>query len=52
MPWYIAKKKTDKRWVAYELDKPPTLKRDYEMKGPYKSYIKCLIAANEQPLTQ
>lgn len=46
--WYIAKRKTEKRWKAYELEEKPELKRGYEMKGPYKSLVKCLIAANEE----
>ena len=48
MPWYIAKKKTQNRWTAYELPKKPVVKRGYEMKGPYETYVRCLIAANQR----
>lgn len=47
--WYIAKKKIEKRWRAYELEKRPELKSGYEMKGPYKNFVECLIAANKSP---
>ena len=47
--WYIAKKKIEKRWRAYELEKKPELKSGYEMKGPYKNFVECLIAANKPP---
>jgi len=46
MQWYIAKKKTETRWRAYELDERPEVRRGYEMKGPYKNIAECLIAAN------
>ena len=41
--WYIAKKKTAERWVAYE--ERPSLRCGYEMKGPYKTLVGCLMAA-------
>ena len=44
--WYIIKKKKSDRWVAYELEERPQLKRGYEMKGPYKNFIECMMAAN------
>lgn len=46
MKWYIAKKKTETRWSAYELDEEPEVRSDYEMKGPYKNVVECLMAAN------
>ncbi len=44
--WYIAKKKTATRWVAYELEEEPEAKRGYEMKGPYRNIVECLMASN------
>ena len=40
--WYIVKKKTEKRWTAFELDPEnlPELKAGYEMRGPYDSLTK------------
>lgn len=42
--WYLVKKKTKKRWRAYKLEEKPELKRDYEMRGPYKSLFACWVA--------
>lgn len=47
MSWYIAKKKSEKRWHAYELDEKPEIKRGYEMKGPFDNLILGMIAANQ-----
>lgn len=44
--WYIAKKRTSTRWVAYELDKQPEIKCEHEMRGPYKNLVECLVAIN------
>lgn len=46
MNWYIIKKKSKKRWIAYKLDALPELKRGYEAKGPYNNFIQCMLAAN------
>jgi hypothetical protein len=47
--WYIAKKKTAGRWTAYDLEEEPQVKRGYEMRGPFRSFIAAMIAANEEP---
>lgn len=46
--WYIVRKKGEKRWAAYELttSQRKTLQSQYEAKGPYKSFMVCLIKAN------
>lgn len=46
MAWYIAKKKSEKRWMAYELNYEPEIKKGYEMKGPYNNLVECLMVAN------
>ena len=37
--WYAIKKKSEKRWVAYEINdkKIKLLKSNYEYKGPFKT---------------
>ena len=45
--WYAIKHKKEKRWTAYELDKKPLIKRGYEMKGPFKSFITAMIGVNK-----
>ena len=47
--WYIVRHKKEKRWTAYELTKEEldSLKKGYVQKGPYKSLVAALIAANE-----
>ena len=46
--WYIVRHKDEKRWTAYELTKEEasTVIDDYEIKGPYDTIIKALIASN------
>lgn len=41
--YWIVKRKTADRWVAYDLPKRPELKRGYEMRGPYKSLLKAWV---------
>ena len=43
--WYIAKKKTVERWQAYETKEILSLGDGYEIKGPYKTLVGCLMAA-------
>lgn len=47
MNWYAAKKKTGKRWQAYELNYEPKAKRGYEVKGPYDNIVECLMDVNK-----
>jgi hypothetical protein len=48
MSWYIIKKKSETRWTAYNVSKAQVkrLKEGYEHKGPYKSLIAAVAAAN------
>ena len=38
--YWIVKKKTAERWVAYDLPKRPGPERGYEIRGLYKSLLK------------
>lgn len=44
--WYAIKHKKEKQWTAYELTRNQVkqLKPGYKCKGPFKSFINCLIA--------
>ena len=46
--WYIIRKKGEKRWAAYELttSQRKTIQPQYEAKGPYKSFLICMMKAN------
>ena len=46
--YWIVKKKTAERWVAYDLPRRPVLKRGCEMRGPFKSLFAALMAANRK----
>lgn len=47
--YYIVKKKTGKRWTAFEFTATQVsrLKPGLEHKGPFKSLVACMIAANK-----
>jgi hypothetical protein len=46
--WYIVKHKKEKCWTAYKITakEAASIKEGYEIKGPYDSLIKALIASN------
>ena len=46
--WYAIRKKSTTRWTAYNLKEKPTLKRGYEMRGPFKTWIKAMIVVNNE----
>ena len=46
MKYWIIRKKGG-WWTAYKLDKLPPLKWGYEARGPYKSIVACMVAANQ-----
>ena len=49
--WYIVKHESERQWTTYELTKRQVKilsnTTGYEHKGPYKSLLACLIAANK-----
>ena len=47
--WYMIRKKGEKRWTAYELTdlQRKRVLPEYEVKGPKKSLLSCLIANRE-----
>jgi hypothetical protein len=50
LKWYNVRKKGVTRWTAYEMSDFARLSLgpDYEVTGPHKNLVACMIAANEQ----
>lgn len=46
--WYIIREKGEKRWTAFQLTdgQRKVLQSKYEAKGPYKSFLVCMMKAN------
>jgi hypothetical protein len=46
--WYVIRKKEEKRWTVYKLSEKPSLKRGYEMRGPFKSLVHAIMSVNTE----
>lgn len=55
MAYYIIKRKTAKRWAAYNIpaEQLKNLKAGYEHKGPFTNLVAALAAANnDEPVAE
>jgi len=52
--WYIVKKDTEPRWVAYQFthNQLVNIHPSYKVRGPYKNLFSCLIASNNSNKTE